>query len=310
MVLKRKPSVHGVCIDPKKKVTPRKPPTKSDMAQEIKILKNLNDALEKENKTQAETIAVLQQKLANPAKKVLGVSISTETESSSEDIKIPCNICVYIATCEEELSWHMGEEHDLPSDSCFGTDFPCDICGKWCRSASDLINHLKKHELGINRISSQPAQNQTTKLQCNFCDENFKTIGELMLHKKGQHRDKVSQCWKHSSGTCDFGEEFCWFIHGENNKGVSYKREFNCSECGKDFTTKYNLLVHKKIEHKRSVQKCRNIGSCSYGPNCGFQHDEFINNEENVTKEVMRKLFNMIENLTNKVVTLDNKIGN
>ena len=66
------------------------------MVQEIKILKNLNDALEKENKTQAETIAALQHELANPAKKVLGVSISTETESSSEDIKIPCNImCLY-----------------------------------------------------------------------------------------------------------------------------------------------------------------------------------------------------------------------
>ena len=58
------------------------------------------------------------------------------------------------------------------------------------------------------------------------------------------------------------------------------------------------------------MQKCRNIGSCSYGQNCGFQHDEFINNEENENKEVMGKLVNMIENLTNKIVTLDNKIGN
>ena len=94
MVLKRKPSVHGVCIDPKKKATPRKSPTKSDLAQEIKILKNLNDAIEKENKTQAETIAALQHELANSSKKTLGVSISTETVPSSEDIQIPCNICV------------------------------------------------------------------------------------------------------------------------------------------------------------------------------------------------------------------------
>ena len=105
-----------VCVlTQKKKTTPRKPPTKSDLTQEIKILKNLNDALEKENKTQAEIIAALQEKLAS--KKALGVSISTETESSSKDIEIPCYICVYIATCEEELSWHTGEEHDLQSDS-------------------------------------------------------------------------------------------------------------------------------------------------------------------------------------------------
>ena len=83
MVLKKKPSVHGVCIGPKKKVTPKKPPTKSDLTQEIKILKNLNFALEKEDKTQAETIAALQEKLANPSKKVLSISISTETDSSS-----------------------------------------------------------------------------------------------------------------------------------------------------------------------------------------------------------------------------------
>ena len=73
---------------------------------------------------------------------------------------------------------------------------------------------------------------------------------------------------------------------------------------------KYNLLIHKKIEHNRSVQKCRNIGSCSYGSNCGFQHDENINNEENENKKEMGKLLNMIENLTNKVETLDKKIGN
>ena len=46
----------------------------------------------------------------------------------------------------DELKWHMAEEHDVPTDMFFDSDFPCDICGKCCRSGSDLINHLKKHE--------------------------------------------------------------------------------------------------------------------------------------------------------------------
>ena len=52
MVLKRKTSAHAVCIDPKKTNISKKPPTKADLQDDLrmtkdtlKMTKELNDAL-------------------------------------------------------------------------------------------------------------------------------------------------------------------------------------------------------------------------------------------------------------------------
>ena len=127
MVIKRKPSVHGVC-EPKKKVVPSKPPSKADLLQEIKTLKSLNDSLEEEMKKMAETIEALEDKVAHKNdKRESKVCISSQVQTYSETTQVPCNICIFVATCEEELNWHMGEEHNLPTDSYFDSDYPCDI---------------------------------------------------------------------------------------------------------------------------------------------------------------------------------------
>ena len=49
MVLKRKQSVHSTCIDTKKTITAKKPPSKADLVQELKEIKKINYALEEEN---------------------------------------------------------------------------------------------------------------------------------------------------------------------------------------------------------------------------------------------------------------------
>ena len=63
MVLKRKPNSHVGCIDPKKKITPKKVQSKADLVQELKAVKILNEALEKENIDNRETISILKEKL-------------------------------------------------------------------------------------------------------------------------------------------------------------------------------------------------------------------------------------------------------
>ena len=56
-------------------------------------------------------------------RKSKGRSKSADSQTVTEDIQIPCNICIYVATCEEQLNWHMGEDHNLTSDSYFYTDY-------------------------------------------------------------------------------------------------------------------------------------------------------------------------------------------
>ena len=105
----------------------------------------------------------------------------------SEELQIPCSICIYIATCE--LSWHIEDEHDIKTDIHFERDFPCKIF-KWCRTNADLTYHLKKHESDRLPCESQSLVNESVMMSCNFCDIKFETKNDLMIHKKKEHSKK------------------------------------------------------------------------------------------------------------------------
>ena len=66
----------------------------------------------------------------------------------------------------------------------------------------------------------------TVQKQSEFCEENFHKLRELMRHKKVPHEEKVQLCCNYASGTCDFGDEECWFSHEEK-----YEPIFKCNSC-------------------------------------------------------------------------------
>ena len=144
---------------------PNKPQTKSDLLSKMETIKQLNDALLEEVKNNEEAILILEGKeneyieaIKILAEKVENLRRDTsskangdlETQTSLDtgetELQLPFRICIYVAKCEDELSWHMDDEHALNTDMHFQTDFPCEICGKWCRTESDLTYHLIKHE--------------------------------------------------------------------------------------------------------------------------------------------------------------------
>ena len=64
MIGKRKLNTHTFCIDQKKNaITPKKPPTKAEISNELKVIKKLNVALEEENKKYVEKIKGLEEKV-------------------------------------------------------------------------------------------------------------------------------------------------------------------------------------------------------------------------------------------------------
>ena len=75
---------------------------------------------------------------------------STESQTFSSEIKISCNLCIYVATCEEELNWHMEQSHDQSGESLFDKDFYCDICSKWFDTEPDMIKHRKPHQKALH----------------------------------------------------------------------------------------------------------------------------------------------------------------
>ena len=117
MVLKRKQSAHSVCIIPKKTNVPKRPPTKADLVEEIKVMKQINDAMEEDIKTSDDEIALLKKKeitylatikkLEETVKNLQSASMSksskhstlAQTEASAgpdDPLLIQCHLCVHV----------------------------------------------------------------------------------------------------------------------------------------------------------------------------------------------------------------------
>ena len=117
MVLKRKPNSHVVCIDPKKKPLPKKVQSKADLLQELKALRLLYEALEKENIDNIQTISKLKIEL-----KKWKPEVTMHAECQTEDADILfCEECEFPAETLYELGEHVGEFH-------IGLRIPCSSC--------------------------------------------------------------------------------------------------------------------------------------------------------------------------------------
>ena len=121
MVVKRKISTHADCIEPKKTNGQKKPPTKADLQQDLKLTKDdlkmtkeLNDALleevkqneekmealENKDKKNKDIIALLEEKVKSPEKNNPGSKKQTFVQAGSQtedDDILFCQECEYPA---------------------------------------------------------------------------------------------------------------------------------------------------------------------------------------------------------------------
>ena len=251
----------------KSRVVMEKKPLKNEIIAQFKALQTEYDALKHENAKNVNVIKSLEEKVVRLQKTSLLVS-SRGSQTFSSDIQIFCNICIYVATCEEELNWHMEYAHDLSSDSYFDKEFYCEICSRWFSEESDLGNHMQDHQ-------KVKVVEESSKFYCNFCEETFTNKKCLMKHKKRNHKERVTLCWKYESGICDFDDSSCWFIHCLNRK--EDQKMLKCRSCEKEFKTLSDCLKHKKQEHPNLVSFCKNEteGICKFGKErCWFKHNE------------------------------------
>ena len=103
--------------------------------------------------------------------------------------------------------------------------------------------------------------------------------------------------------SCNLG----WFLNTNKSKSA----EIDCNLCGKVFPSLNHFFKHKKIEHVTTVQQCKNetSNSCQYGAEkCWYRQNLITSNEENnVNQEVIKKIFNMMEQFTKRILNLENK---
>ena len=190
-------------VNPKensKHVEPNKTGTNDDfkiMKDKLKLTNELNDALLEEVKENEEAIKILQAKEKKhveaiksleenitklKSEKVLKSSAETQTVYEFQDI--PCKDCIYVASCAEELDFHIENVHwdddDGPSET----------------------------------VSESP-------YNCNICSKRNSNWGDLRCHLKTMHPGTVRTCKFFLLGKCDFPENVCWFMHTKPNTTLS-----------------------------------------------------------------------------------------
>ena len=122
---------------------------KKDQNKESKIigynkLKEDHEKLLVEYQNTLKTIETLKLKLLESESKEQKSSSTVETQTvySYGDFEIPCKECIFKATCEDELMWHIKSEHGM-SDLLYDDEFSCDICSKKFQGGDDLSTHKK-----------------------------------------------------------------------------------------------------------------------------------------------------------------------
>ena len=255
----------------------KKPLTKNELLVENKALSDKNEQLIKENQQLLQKIKDMENE---GIKKAMTKDQDCQTKPDSEYVEISCTECIFLASCEDELNYHMGEEHDKDYISYFETDFPCSVCDRWCQSEKDLNWHMKIHhckrvkfcgfecnfcDKNIDEITKEKqiesmdveesnAKSDTDSdgiFKCDSCDMSFHTKQDLMIHRKKEHIEKVPTCWNYIEGNC-LWENSCWFNHTDNSSTLE-----KCNICGQKFKTIKDLKLHKKNQHPINVPLCR-----------------------------------------------------
>ena len=135
-----------------------------------------------------------------------------------------CIECPFQGSEELDLSKHIQIKHRMQ----------CRSCGNFFKTKPDLMMHRKKEHYNIVAPCKQGSEckflercwwkhgtnNESQMIECYFCDEEFPTKGEVMIHRKNKHSKTVKTCTKFNSQTCNKTDATCWFKHIEEDRQV------------------------------------------------------------------------------------------
>ena len=206
------------------------------------ILEKKNEVLEKEKNTHLEAISLLEETVKILEKQVNVSNVDKKTkeiQTQTSDLKLS-NTDVF-------------------------------LCGD-CDYIADCMHDFNDHTHSSDGLEDY----ENSLFKCNFCDQSFGTLIEVMKHNKAVHPSSVPHCKEYLENSCFFGNS-CWFHHSESLRNS--EPTFRCNFCEQKFRTQNGLREHMKLMHFQFVAKCKHVNECKFGPRkCWFIHQENIEN--------------------------------
>ena len=206
----------------------------------FEILEKKNGDLEKEKKTHLEAINLLEETVRILEKQANVSTVDKKTieiQTETSDLKVS-NTEVF-------------------------------LCGD-CDYIADCMHDFNDHTHSSDSLEDQ----ENSLFKCNFCDQSFGTLLEVMKHNKAVHPSSVPHCKEYLDNTCFFGNS-CWFHHSESLRNS--EPAFRCNFCEQKFRTQNSLREHMKLMHFQFVAKCKYENECKFGQKkCWYTHQENI----------------------------------
>ena len=168
-----------------------------------------------------------------------------------------------------------------------GTRFKCPLCRYTRNTKSQIIKHIKTHEVSdgpficeicnyqsnnrdqVNEhISTVHENSENMTHDCRSCDSNFNSKTELNTHIIDQHKSH-KPCRNFATNSCEY--DICRFNHV-----ILKEKERICFKCGDRMSNQALLIMHMKQAH--ISEPCKNFlaNKCSFGTKCMFSHSASI----------------------------------
>jgi hypothetical protein len=105
---------------------------------------------------------------------------------------------------------------------------------------------------------------------------------DLMAHRKIEHYYSVAPC---RNKDCEFSSDKCWWKHANVNENEN--KSIGCYFCEKTFGTRTEVMMHRKVEHSKTVKACTKYvnKTCNYSETtCWFQHNDNVSTHSNLNE--------------------------
>ncbi|XP_055676826.1 zinc finger protein 883-like [Lutzomyia longipalpis] len=160
-----------------------------------------------------------------------------------------CDLCGSEFSAKSQIISHMqchlkSSKRKTKEDSLKESEnLTCHICYKKLNTTSGLKRHIKFHEKKENPGHKFTRSKQKKQYSCEFCKKSFRYVGALERHNEVRDSSKL-QC-----ETCN--ERFCQDTELDNHLRTAHKEKiyFQCLHCEEQFTNFRLIYKHHKVNH-------------------------------------------------------------
>ncbi|KAK7869939.1 hypothetical protein R5R35_013717 [Gryllus longicercus] len=196
-----------------------------------------------------------------------------------------CSICDKSFVTKQKLAEHTNTHTG-------NTPIKCNLCSETFRRYSNLIQHKNRHHLKLKKkvkdfichcgevfhsqkklLWHKEIHDEKPKT-CSYCSERFVHASSLTRHIRKAHDQRYFPCTGREAENVECPVCGCVFLKSSlavHMRLHSGQRPFSCHICGKSFSTKWNLQLHRWTHAARSLKPFK----CSLCKSAFIRHSEY-----------------------------------